>query len=114
MSQPTTPRPSSTVPRYAWVVLVVVFIASGAAPVTMNKVPPLMPVLMEIFHLELGQAGLLMSVFAMTGALLALPAGLIIQRLGLKTAGLVALGSMVLGATTGALAPDVTLLLPAG
>jgi MFS family permease len=109
----TIPDHPSIVPRYAWVVLAVVFTASVAAPLNQSKVPPLMPVLMDIFQLELGQAGLLMSVFAMTGALLALPAGFIIQRLGLKIAGLAAMGSLVLGAVLGALAAN-TLQLQTG
>ena len=52
---------------YAWVILLVVFLASVAAPLNQNKVPPLMPVMMEAFQLSLVQAGLLMSVFAITG-----------------------------------------------
>lgn len=33
------------VPGYAWVILFVVFLASVAAPLNQNKVPPLMPLL---------------------------------------------------------------------
>ncbi len=88
-------------PGYAWVILLVVFLASVAAPLNQFKVPPLMPVLMEAFRLNLSQAGLLMSVFAFTGLILALPAGLITQKLGPKVAGLIALGCLVLGSMWG-------------
>ena len=60
-----------------------------------------MPVLMETFNLSLTQAGMLMSVFAITGFILALPAGLIIQRLGLKISGLIATGCLVIGSVLG-------------
>jgi fucose permease len=50
-----------------------------------------MPVLMEAFQLNLSQAGMLMSFFALTGLILALPAGIAMQKLGAKVAGLVAL-----------------------
>jgi MFS family permease len=98
-------------PRYAWVILLVVFLASVAAPLNQAKVPPLMPVLRETFALDLGQAGLLMSVFSLTGLILALPAGLIMQRLGPKATGLIALGCLVVGAAMGALSPTAGLLL---
>ncbi|MCB0004257.1 MAG: hypothetical protein KDH86_17075, partial [Anaerolineae bacterium] len=55
---------SAPIQRYAWVVLGVVYLASVAAPLIQNKVPPIMPVIMEAFQINLGQAGLLMSVFA--------------------------------------------------
>lgn len=102
---------SISVPRYAWVILGVVFLASVAAPLNQFKVPPLVPVLMESFRLTLSQAGLLMSVFAFTGLILALPAGFILQKLGLKTTGLIAVGCLVIGSAWGALANSAGLLL---
>jgi MFS family permease len=114
---PPSPRPTQptgsapAIPGYAWVILLVVFLASVAAPLNLSKVPPLMPVLMEAFQLDLGQAGLLMSVFAFTGLLLALPAGFILQKLGPKVSGLAALASLALGAALGALAVEPGLLI---
>lgn len=110
--QNTLKKPASdAIPGYAWVVLLVVFLISVAAPLNQFKVPPLMPVIMEAFQLDLSLAGMLMSVFALTGLVLALPAGIIIQRLGPKTAGLIAVGCLVLGSAWGALAPNATILL---
>jgi len=96
---------------YAWVILLVVFLASVAAPLNQNKVPPLMPVMMDAFHLTLVEAGLLMSVFAITGFILALPAGIILGKIGPKVTGLLALGCLAAGSALGALAPNVTVLL---
>jgi len=102
---------SSVIPSYAWVILFVVFLMSVAAPLNMAKVPPLMPVLREAFALSLSQAGSLMSVFAITGLILALPTGFIMQRLGPKTTGIVAMACLVAGASLGALSTTAGLLL---
>ena len=104
-------RARSSVPAYAWVILVVVFLASVAAPLNQFKAPPVMPLLIETFNLDLTAAGMLMSVFAMTGLILAIPAGFILQRFGPKAAGLAALSFLALGSTLGALAGTATVLL---
>ncbi len=80
---------------YAWVILTVVLLASVAGSLNQFKPPPLIPVLMDAFRIDLGQAGLLMSSFALAGLVLVLPAGVILQRLGPKLAGSIALMSPV-------------------
>jgi nitrate/nitrite transporter NarK len=102
---------SATVPGYAWVILLVAFLASVAAPLAQFKVPPVLPVLMDAFQLNLGQAGMLMSVFAVTGLILALPAGIITHKLGPKPAGLIAVGCLVIGSAWGALSGSTGWLL---
>jgi MFS family permease len=97
--------------KYAWVILFVAFMASVAAPLNQFKVPPLMPVLMEAFQLSLTQAGMLMSVFALTGLILALPAGIIMQQMGPKAAGLIAVGSLVVGSIVGVISSNAPILL---
>lgn len=99
------------VASYAWIILAVSFIASVAAPLNQFKVSPVMPVLMEAFNLNLTNAGMLMSVFAITGFVLALPGGLILQRLGLRITGLIAMGCLALGSIVGAIAPSAGILL---
>ena len=88
--------------RTAWFVLAILLLFSIAAPLNQAKVPPIMPILMDAFHLSVGRAGLLMSVFAVTGLVLALPAGFIFQKMGYRITGLIAGGSIVLGAILGA------------
>lgn len=83
-------------------ILAVVYLASVAAPFNQFKAPPIMPVLIEAFRLDLAQAGLLMSVLALTGLALALPAGVILQRLGPRLTALAALGCLAAGAALGA------------
>jgi len=105
------PKTQSPTSPYAWAILLVVFLASVAAPLNQAKIPPLMPVMMDAFQLSLGQAGWLMSVFALTGFFLSLPAGLLLQGFGPKKLGLVALASLALGAILGALSRAPGLLL---
>lgn len=112
MTQPTNTSTETPAPAgYAWVVLAVVFMASVAAPLNQFKVPPMMPVLMDSFQVDLTMAGLLMSIFAVTGFILAIPAGFIFQKLGAKVTGLMAVGCLVIGAVMGALSPTAGLLL---
>jgi len=70
-----------------------------------------MPLLMEEFRQSAGMAGLLMSVFAVTGFILALPAGFIFQRLGIRASGLIAILAITLGSALGALSLDMGTML---
>lgn len=96
---------------FAWVILAVVLLASVAASLNQFKPPPLIPPLMAALGMDLGQAGWLMSGFALAGVVLALPAGLILRRLGAKTAGVIALGCLAAGAAWGALSASATPLI---
>lgn len=104
-------RSPSKVPAYAWVILCIVYVASVAAPLNQFKVPPVMPVLIETFDMSLSSSSWLMSIFSITGFLLALPAGFILQRFGPKLTGLIAMGSVVAGSAMGALAPTAGYML---
>jgi len=97
--------------RAAWIVLTVLLLFSIAAPLNQSKVPPILPLLMDAFALSVGQAGWLNAAFAVTGLLLALPAGLILQRLGSRLKGLLAGGSIMLGALLGVTSATIGSLL---
>jgi MFS family permease len=97
--------------RYAWIVLIALFIAAIAVPINQYKVPPVMPVLMDVFGLDLTMANLLMSIFSLSAFLLAIPAGIIVHRIGPKRSGLIALVALVVGAALGALSSGAAELL---
>jgi MFS family permease len=97
--------------RYAWIVLIALYIAAIAVPINQYKVPPVMPVLMETFGLDLTMANLLMSIFSLSAFLLAIPAGIIVHRMGPKRSGMMALVAVVLGAALGALSGGAAGLL---
>jgi predicted MFS family arabinose efflux permease len=108
---PAPPLTRASARRYAWVVLVVVFLAGLATTMNQFKVPPLLPTLMKSFGVDLAAASSLMSVFAVAGAVLALPSSYILQRLGARTAGAVAIGAVAVGTIIGALAGRFDVLL---
>ncbi len=113
-ARPISPAPASRPfpgARTAWLVLAALLLFSIAAPLNQFKVPPLLPVLMQVLNLSVGRAGLLMSVYAITGLVLAIPAGFICQRAGFRLTGLIAGGSIVLGAVLGAVSANLGLLL---
>ena len=94
-------KPAAKPSAYAWVILAVVYLASVASALNQFKVPPVLPVLIRAFNLSLSNAGMLMSIFSVTGLILALPAGFIMQRLGLKITGLIAVGAVFIGSGLG-------------
>jgi len=103
-------RGAST-PTRAWLILAVLLLFSIAAPLNQFKVPPIMPLLIESVGLTFGNSGLLMSLYAVTGLILALPSGFILQRAGFRMTGLLAGGSIALGAAIGALSQRTDVLL---
>jgi len=70
-----------------------------------------MPLLMEAFGASAAQAGLLMSLFAITGLFLAIPAGFIFQKLGYRLTGMIAILSLVVGAGWGAFSRGFDIML---
>lgn len=110
-SRPVLAQEKSPVIPYAWIILAVVYLASVVAPFNQFKIPPILPFLMQRFEVNLTQAGLLMSSIAAIGFILALPAGIVLQRLGSKMTILAALGFMAAGAMAGGLSGSYPLLL---
>ena len=102
---------NTTVPRYAWVILGLAYLIAVNGSLIMNKISPLVPDLMAAFNVNLGQSGLMMSVYGLTGMVLALPGGIIIQRLGVRPAGMIAFASTIGGAVLGAVSDSYGLLL---
>ncbi|HJX37455.1 MAG TPA: MFS transporter [Anaerolineae bacterium] len=97
--------------RYAWIVMAALFVAAIAVSINQYKVPPVMPVLMQVFGLDLTMANLLMSIFSLSGFLLAIPAGIVVHRIGPKRSGLVAVGAVIIGAGLGAISSGAAALL---
>ena len=86
---------------FRWSVLLIVLFFSVAAPLNQFKVPPILPLLMDSFRLTAVQGGMLMSIFAVTALVLAIPAGFVFRRLGYKKAGLIAISSLIAGSLIG-------------
>ncbi|MGI9953467.1 MFS transporter [Moorellaceae bacterium AZ2] len=97
--------------RRAWAVVWALYLSSVVVIFNQYKVPPVMEALMYDLHVDMVTGGWLMSLFALAGSLLALPAGFLLNRLGPKPSGLIGLGCSVLGGVLGALASGAPVLL---
>jgi MFS family permease len=93
--------------------MLAVFFASIATAVNQFKVPPAMPYLMADLDLDMVSAGWTMSIFAVAGIILAIPAAYLLRRWGLKLTGSLAMGCTVAGAVLGALASSASVMLAA-
>lgn len=62
--------------------LAVLLLTAVAAPISMNKVSPIAPALMQTFGIGESQIGLLISSLPLTGIALALPGGMLVRRFG--------------------------------
>jgi predicted MFS family arabinose efflux permease len=103
--------PPSSEPVSPWLVLAAVLLASVAAVMAQFAAPPVMPLLMDAFGIDIAQAGSLMSVFSITGLVLALPAGLILGRFGAIATGVTAMAAVIAGSVLGATTTEYGVLL---
>jgi len=103
-------KESIKTPSYAWVVLFATYMASLAAPLNLFKVPPMLTTLEPIFNLSQTDQGYLMSVFSIMGFVLAIPAGFILKRFGIKMTILCAVAALAVGAGVGAISETLGLL----
>jgi MFS family permease len=111
MSQQAAATPNAVkTTAYAWVILFALYMATLSATLNLFKVPPVMVTLIQKFNLDNTQAGLLMSVFSIMGFVLAIPAGYILKRFGIKMTGLLAVGALIIGSCIGAMAASPTQL----
>ncbi len=97
-------------PAYAWVVLFALYMATLASPLNLFKLPPVMTTIVDAFKLSSAQSGDLMSIFSIMGFVLAIPAGYILKKFGIKLTGLVSVAAVAIGSTVGAVAPTAQML----
>jgi MFS family permease len=97
-------------PAYAWIILIVLYMATLSATLNLFKLPPLMTTIQTAFGVDIVKAGKLMSVFSIMGFVLAFPAGYILKRFGIKVTALIAVGAATIGPIIGALAETFTIL----
>lgn len=96
--------------RRAWTITLIVFLAGVALAVAQNKVPPCILTLMEYFEINMATAGLLSSIFSIMAMATAIPAALILTKLGPKKCGMIALGCAIAGSFIGVFSSTLTSL----
>lgn len=105
-----TPEASVKTPAYAWIVLFALYMATLSAPLNLFKLPPVMTTIQAAFNMQITDLGDLMSIFSIMGFVLAIPAGFILRRFGIKPTALFAVGSVAVGSTLGAIAETSRML----
>lgn len=105
----TALKPGQT-PKFSWVVLILLYCSAIVAPLSMFKVGVLAPVLIPALGIAPESIGVLMSVFSIAGLILALPAGVLVAKLGAKRSILISLAFTVIGCILGAFSTSFTLL----
>ncbi len=83
--------------RSGLTLLLGLYLASIAVTVNQFKVPPAVPLLVGDLAISFSQAGMLMSLFALSGFVLGLPSGWLVRVMGLRWAGALAVGLTALG-----------------
>ena len=109
MDESTKPAQPKVQP-YAWLILVIVFLASFVAPMAQFKVTTLSSWLLPAFGMDMATFGWLMSSLTICGVLLAFPAAWICGKLGLKNAILISTAFIGVGSLLGALTDSIQLL----
>ncbi len=98
-------------PRVAWLALlggVAIYFVNSAAQ---YKIPPIMLELNQALGLTLSESGWLMSIMSLFGLILALPAGGIIMKIGVKWTTVIAAGFQLVGSLIGTFAGGFELML---
>lgn len=96
-----------------WRILAVLFAAQLTFALTFQSIPPILGIIMSDLGLSHGQGGALMSMYALPGIFISIPAGLFADYYGYRQVGLLSLFVTVLGTLAVALS-SVFPLLSAG
>ncbi len=97
--------------KKAWVVALVTIFAGIALALVQNKVAPCMTTLQSAFGIDMATAGWLSSLFSLVGIIMALPASVILNKLGPKKSGIIALVCAIAGSLLGVLTTDIAILM---
>lgn len=97
--------------KRAWVVALAAIFAGISLALVQNKVAPCMLTLMDAFSIDMATAGWLSSLFSLVGIVMALPASIILNKLGPKKGGIIALVCAIIGSLIGVFTESVAVLM---
>ncbi|MCR9037428.1 MFS transporter [Tractidigestivibacter montrealensis] len=92
-------------------VLVVTLVAMTAGSVYMNKVSPVLTNMVSDLGITTADAGMLISIFTLSGIFLSIPMGVLTTKYGAYRAGIFSLAALVVGSAVGAVATTYPLML---
>ena len=82
-------NPSTSSSR--WAILMVIYLCMLSYTLVLQSIPPVLSLIIDELGLSYHQAGVLMSLFALPGILVSLPAGMLADRYGVKRVGIASL-----------------------
>lgn len=97
--------------KRAWIVALATIFAGVALALVQNKVAPCMELLQTTFGIDSATAGWLSSLFSLVGVVIAIPAAVILNKLGPRKGGIIALVCAIGGSLIGLFVPHVGVLL---
>lgn len=97
--------------KRAWIVAIATIFAGVSLALVQNKVAPCMTTLMDAFNIDMSAAGWLSSLFSLVGIAMAIPASVILNKLGAKKGGIIALVCAILGSLLGLATTSVPVLM---
>ena len=97
--------------KRAWIVAFATIFAGISLALVQTKVAPCMTTLMGAFNIDMATAGWLSSLFSLVGIVMAIPASIVLNKLGPKKGGIVALACAILGSLIGVFTDSVPVLM---
>lgn len=97
--------------KWAWIVALATIFAGIALALVQNKVAPCMTTLQDAFGIDMATAGWLSSLFSLVGIVMAIPASIVLNRLGPKKGGIAALVCAIVGSLIGVMTTSIPVLM---
>lgn len=95
----------------SWGQFFIVFLMGITVAMGMFKVPTNFPLILQTYGIEMSVAGFLMSVVGLSCIVTAIPAGLIMQKIGVKKFAYICMAAAIIENFVGAFAPNFGILL---
>ncbi|MBL7061410.1 MAG: MFS transporter, partial [Dehalococcoidia bacterium] len=82
---------------YRWKIIAAAAFCYLIFAVVLQSIPPILGILIDMFHISYAEAGVLMSLALFPAIVLSIPGGLLVDRFGVRITGTVSLAIMMLG-----------------
>ncbi|MEL7563338.1 MAG: MFS transporter [Dehalobacterium sp.] len=94
-----------------WLMFIALYFSAFSISVNQFKVAPIMNNLAEYYHVSITSVAFLMSVFTITGIIVAIPSAKIVEKLGPQKLGVIIMALLTAGSLVGGFAPNFTVLM---
>jgi predicted MFS family arabinose efflux permease len=99
--------------KKSWIISTISILMGIAFAISMFKVPPVMGAIMKEYAINVTQAGMLITAVGLTALIMSFPAGIIIQKVGIRLVAIFAMCFALAGNLLGIIASSYSILLVA-